>query len=543
MAKVTDKNLLKKLGATKSIDKLEKQTNHNTNLQYVGLARVSTIKQEQNGQSLETQKNIITDYCQSHNYPLSYIEQLAESASKQHRKQFQSFLNRLSKNTKNKTAIIVTRVDRLTRQECSLLDDLRLKDKIEIHIISDNKKLTSKSSPDEVVIWEFNVSLAKREASLLSNRVKEVRNAQMQNGQYPRAALVGYLNSTNSQKKKTIIKDPDKAHLVKKVLEEFAKGTYTLDTICVYANNIGLTSKKNQKWVRGNMSSMLHNPFYCGFFIDGDNTYRHVYDTLITVDTYQKIQDILSGRNKKAIRANQKNSQVFIFSNVIKCKCGCQMTTIEKRKPNGKTYRYVKCSHASTTTPCDVKEVNENVFLTQLKTEVLDKLNFDPEILKIYEPAIKKAIQLEQASSKQQLTQLQIQKDELEAELKGYIKSVSQGIITKDDFEMMKQDTLNRKAQIEEQIATANVSEERVDKILKKVLKMLSSGNELFESSQVDEKNRFLKILLGNCIYDGKKLQISVKKPFDLFISNGLNHTWQPHSDLNRDSRLERAVS
>lgn len=543
MAKVTDKNLLKKLGATRSIDKLEKQTNPNTNLQYVGLARVSTVKQEQNGQSLETQQNLITDYCKAHNYPLSSIEKLAESASKQHRKQFQSFLNRLSRNTKNKTAIIVTRVDRLTRRECSELDDLRQQDKIEIHIISDNKKLTSKSSPDEVVMWEFNVSMAKREARLLSNRVKEVRNEQMQNGQYPRSALVGYINSTDSQKKKTIVIDPDKAYLVKKVFEEFAKGTYTLDTICAYANTIGLTSKKNQKWVKGNMSSMLHNPFYCGFFIDGDNTYKHVYETLITVDTYKKIQDILSGRNKKAIRANQKNTQIFIFSNVIKCKCGCQMTTYEKRKPNGKTYRYVKCSHASTTTPCDVKEVNENVFLAQLKNEVLDKLNFDSEILKIYEPAIKKAIQFEQTSSKQQLAQLKIQKDELEEELKGYIKSVSQGIITKDDFEMMKQDILVRKAQIEEQIATANISEENINKILKQVLKMLSSGTELFESSKVVQKNLFLKILLSNCIYDGKKLQISVKKPFDLFISNGLNHTWQPHSDLNRDSRLERAVS
>ena len=543
MTKVIDKKLLKKLGAKESIKQLDQYLNPNTPVKYIGLVRVSTDKQEQHGQSVGTQIELISRYCKNRHYDLSEIKQFAESASKAERKKFDELLKEIE-HSKIKIAIIVTRIDRLTRQYSAKIESLRKRNKLEIHTADDYSTISAMSTPDDLTRMDLNIILAQRESRMLSRRVKEVRTKQMEDGQYPRAALVGYINTTDpATEKKNIEKDPVKAPLVQKVLEEFAKRTYTLDTICEYANKIGLTSKKGQKWVKGNMSSMLHNPFYCGYFIDNGTTYQHKYETLISVDTYEKIQDILTGRNKKAIRANSKDARIFIFSNVIKCQCGCQMTPYEKRKTNGKTYRYLKCSHASRTTPCTVKDVSESVFLDQIKKEVLNKLVIDPEILKIYKPAIRRAIQLDQTTSKQAIVRLQMQKDELEAELKSYIKSVSQGIISKSDFEIAKQDVQDKIATIEEQIVTANISQEHIDEILDRVIKLLKNGAKLFNSSKVVQKNQILKILLSNCVYDGCKLQISLKKPFDILVSNGFSHNWQPHSDLNRDSRLERAVS
>lgn len=543
MTKVIDKKLLKKLGAKDSIKQLDQHLNPNIPVKYIGLVRVSTDKQEQHGQSVGTQIDLINRYCQYKRFELSEIRQFAESASKTERKKFDELLKEVER-SKIKTAIIVTRIDRLTRQYSAKIENLRKQNKLEIHTADDYSTISAMSTPDDLTRMDLNIILAQRESRMLSRRVKEVRTKQMEDGQYPRAALVGYVNTTDPvTEKKNIEKDPVKAPLVQKVLKEFSKGTYTLDTICDYANKIGLPSKKGQKWVKGNMSSMLHNPFYCGYFIDNGTTYEHKYETLISIETYEKIQDILTGRNKKAIRANSKHTQVFIFSNVIKCKCGCQMTPYEKRKPNGKTYRYLKCSHSSRTTPCTVKDISENLFLDQIKKEVLDNLVIDSEILKIYKPAIRQAIQLEQTQSKQSIVRLQIQKEELEAELKGYVKSVSQGIISKEDFEMMKQDIQEKIANINEQITTANITQDRIDVLLTRIMNLLRNGNKLFNSSNVVQKNQLLKILLSNCVYDGCKLQISLKKPFDILVSNGFSHNWQPHSDLNRDSRLERAVS
>ncbi len=542
MPKVIDQKHLQALHAKKSIRKLKEAAKPQPEITYVGLARVSTIKQQTKGQSLETQKKIITDYCEQHKYPLSEIKVLAESASKHYRRQFENFLKHIKKQ-KGKIAIIVSRSDRLTRQDCNALDTLRQEDKIEIHLVGDYEVLTARSTPDEITSWEIHVSFAKRETKVLSNRVKENRNNYMENGQYQHKAPVGYLNTRDAVGRAIIIKDDKKFDKVKEVIELYAKGNQTLSTLCDYANKIGLTNRDNRPWRKNTMNDMLKNPFYCGYFYENGDIFTHNYGTMISEELFAKVQNILEGRSKKKDRANQKNANIFTLSNIVKCKCGCQMTCYEKTKPNGKSYRYVRCSHESTTTPCEVKQRTEDMFLDQIKDEVLSKLFIDPEILNIYKPAIRQAIQLEQVTSQQKLTQLQIQKNELEAELKGYIRSVSQGLISKTDYEMMKEDVNSKIANIEDQIATANISQEQVDRLLRKTMKLLSSGLKLFESSQVAEKNRFLKILLANCIYDGEKLQISVKKPFDLFVSKGLCSTWQPHSDLNRDSRLERAVS
>ena len=175
MPKVIDQKHLQALHAKKSIRKLKEAAKPQPEITYVGLARVSTIKQQTKGQSLETQKKIITDYCEQHKYPLSEIKVLAESASKHYRRQFENFLKHIKKQ-KGKIAIIVSRSDRLTRQDCNALDTLRQEDKIEIHLVGDYEVLTARSTPDEITSWEIHVSFAKRETKVLSNRVKENRN-------------------------------------------------------------------------------------------------------------------------------------------------------------------------------------------------------------------------------------------------------------------------------------------------------------------------------------------------------------------------------
>ena len=544
MASITDEKVLKSLGAVSSIRKIkEEKTAPYKPIKYVGFVRVSTQKQGLYGVSQDTQEQTINNYCQQRHYQLTDIYKLVESASKGHRAKFKKFLKYIG-SQKDKIAIIVSKIDRLTRQDCNELDEFRKKDKIEIHLIDRHKVLTVNSTPDDLADWEIGVTYSKRESAMIGRRVKENRVPQMEHGQYLRSAPVGYLNQDDKTTgKKTIVVDSEKGHLVKKILLEFATGKYTEKTLCDYAKKLGLTSKKGNYITPGCMGALLHNKFYCGYFTDNDVTYEHIYERLISVETFEKIQRILDKKNKKSPQANKNNSHVYILSNLIKCKCGCQLTCFEVAKNNGNKYRYLFCSHSSTTTPCNVKQVSERVLLDQIKEEVLSNLHVDPEILKIYKPAIKREIQQEISNSKNELNLLQKQKQDIETEKTKALKSLINEVITREEYEIIKEDLDAQRTQIEEKLAQVNTSEEHVETIIKRTMKLLSSGLDAFESLKVTEKNQFLKILLYNCEYDGEKLRISAKKPFDLFLSKGLNQLWQPHSDLNRDSRLERAVS
>ena len=530
MPRITDKNILEKIGKKQSIKQLDKEAEApNKSIIYIGLARVSTTKQGKYGDSIETQCNYIESYCKEKKLPLDHIEKIEETASKENRTKFKKFLQAI-KDRKDKVAIIVTRMDRLTRVENIEINKLRTSDKIEIHMTNYKEVLTSQSSSETLFRCNLYTLLGTHEISLLTERVNEVRLEKMEKGQYLRKAPLGYLNTEDKVTlEKEIIVDKERGPLVKKVLLEFSTGKHSLKSICEYAKDLGLKSINDNVITPGCMSSLLHNTFYCGYFTDKNKTYTHRYEKFISIDTFRKIQNILNKKNKKLPKANPFNSHVFVLSNIIKCQCGCQMTCYEKTKPNGKKYRYVLCSHASTTTPCNVKQVNENVFLDQIKEEVLDKLHVDPKMLKILKPAIKRDIQQRLEADQISLKQLLNDKDKIKDKREQYLEALVTDKITRQEYDnIIKKKLDEEEAQIEAQIASLNVSNERVEKILNRTIKLLSSGLTAFESSKVVDQNQFLKILLLNCIYDGKKLQISVKKPFDLFISNGLNQLWQP---------------
>ena len=211
MTKVIDKKLLKKLGAKESIKQLDQCLNPNTPVKYIGLVRVSTDKQEQHGQSVGTQIELISRYCKNRNYDLAEIKQFAESASKTERKKFDELLKEIE-HSKIKIAIIVTRIDRLTRQYSAKIESLRKRNKLEIHTADDYSTISAMSTPDDLTRMDLNIILAQRESRMLSRRVKEVRTKQMEDGQYPRAALVGYINTKDPvTERKNIEKDPVKA--------------------------------------------------------------------------------------------------------------------------------------------------------------------------------------------------------------------------------------------------------------------------------------------------------------------------------------------
>ena len=75
------------------------------------------------------------------------------------------------------------------------------------------------------------------------------------------------------------------------------------------------------------------------------------------------------------------------------------------------------------------------------------------------------------------------------------------------------------------------------------ITQVLINLSRIIVGSKVVQKRLFLKWLLLNPVLTNKKLQISAVFPINFLINIDSCLNWQPHSDLNRDSRLERAVS
>ena len=67
------------------------------------------------------------------------------------------------------------------------------------------------------------------------------------------------------------------------------------------------------------------------------------------------------------------------------------------------------------------------------------------------------------------------------------------------------------------------------------VLNVAKRALEIFKSSEVQEKRQFLNFLLQNCELNGKKLEFTLRNPFDKVLVNAN----QPTLLRGQDSNLE----
>ena len=95
MAKITDKKIIEKLGQKKALKKLSDAAKPEAPKTYIGFVRVSTDRQMERGDSVETQIQLIQNFCLRRGWVLSDIEILAESSSKAKRPKFAAFLKRI----------------------------------------------------------------------------------------------------------------------------------------------------------------------------------------------------------------------------------------------------------------------------------------------------------------------------------------------------------------------------------------------------------------------------------------------------------------
>ena len=123
------------------------------------LARVSTIRQEKEGLSIqEIQLPRLRDYCEEKGMEIDREFVFSESASMKIRKKFDEMIAYIKANPSVK-AIVTYRVDRITRnyRDAVLLDDLRVEKDIQLHFVDDRLVLHRESKGSEIQQWDLKV--------------------------------------------------------------------------------------------------------------------------------------------------------------------------------------------------------------------------------------------------------------------------------------------------------------------------------------------------------------------------------------------------
>ncbi len=316
--------------------------------------RVSTTEQAEFGYSLKAQKEICLDYAKSNNYDvLKIFTEKGESAKTSNRTELKEMLNYAKANKSKIDALIVYKMDRLSRDtRDSLTIILSLK---ELGI--DLKSVTEQF--DDSPIGRYMVtnffSMAQLENETRGERAVIGMKQAIKAGRWLWDAPLGYKYKYVNQKSYLI---PSKdADTIRKIFKDFISGKKQYE-ICEELKESGI------KLSRQHLSNILRNQLYIGKLVTKlfnyepmDGIHEHIIDDV----TFYKAQNILSPKKN---HYNIKYKDEFPLKRFLMCpECG-RLLAGSYSKGRYRKYAYYHC----VTKGCSFKSV---------KRELAEELFFD----------------------------------------------------------------------------------------------------------------------------------------------------------------------
>jgi site-specific DNA recombinase len=473
------------------------------------LARESDKNQDSN----DAQLSRILDYAKDRGLEEWKVIKLKESSTKGYRVKFQEIIE-IIKQSKHTIAVVVDTVDRLQRsfRESVVFDELRKEGKVELHFYRESLVINKKSNSADILRWDMAVMFAKSYVLQLSDNVTRKHDKMREDGEVTGAPVLGYKSIYNDnplRMRRTDVVPDEKAHFIVTIFEEYAKGGISVKTLADKMYAMGLRSKTGVKVNTAMVYKILNDTFYYGEAYSRTHKlrYPHKYKPLISRALFDKCQAVMLGHNKVPTKYA---ALPFVFRGLTTCaNCG---GTVGGQVKKGK-YIYYNCSGYKEC-PHRAKATEEE--LLKQVYGLLDALKLsDVQIEEITE-GLKKIGENENRFYKSSLKDLKEEYDKYDVRLRKMYEDRLDGRITDDMYDSYLREYKEKQSQILATMQEHSDGDEQFYLTANITLNLAKRAKEIFVSSEVEEKNQFLRYLLHNSTLDGKKLSFTMVSPFNM---------------------------
>lgn len=107
----------------------------------------------------------------------------------------------------------------------------------------------------------------------------------------------------------------------------------------------------------------------------------------------------------------------------------------------------------------------------------------------------------------------------------SHLLSAERGRITDEMYDSFLREYKEKQADLLHQMQDHSDADEQFYLTANMTMNIAKRAKEIFISSEVDEKRQFLGFLLQNCVLNGKKLDFTMRSPFNLMLNNTDNLT------------------
>ena len=350
-----------------------------TKIKYFIYARKSSESEDRQVQSIDDQLNRLKELAQDLNLEIVKTFTEAKSAKQpNNRPVFEGMLENIEKGEAQ--GILCWQINRLSRNP---VDSGKINWMLQQGTIKSIQTIDKQYLPeDNVLMFSVESGMANQFILDLRKNTKRGLEGKVQRGEYPSKAPQGYLNDVIN---KTIIKDPERFDLMKKMWGLMLRGTYTSPQILDIVNNEwGYRTRKGRRsgerpMSRSEIYRIFNDPFYYGYFKYNGKIHKGNQEPMITVEEFERVQELLGRKDKPKLKTHD-----FSFTGIIRCGfCGCLITAEEKRKfIKGKqeyaTYTYYHCTKKKYELNCQESCIRQEKLEEQIIREI-EKYTIAPE--------------------------------------------------------------------------------------------------------------------------------------------------------------------
>lgn len=494
------------------------------------LSRVSSKDQEE-GYSIAAQTAKLKEYCQHKNLSILKIYEITESSTVGERKQFKdmiAYVKELHSKTQQRTAIVVDAVDRLMRNfsDQPMLNELMMQDVIELHFARTNTIIHKDSNSNERMMWNFNILMAQAYVDALRDNVKRSRDFKIKRGEYISLTPLGYTNIPKNQRHggADVILDETRCFLIKRLFQEYATGTHTLQGMTVLAKRWGLYNRSGKPLIRSQMHRILQDKFYIGIMTVCGNEYPHNYPPIVDEETFERCQRVRLNANKKPFKYKDKP---FIFRGMVRCKeCGNMFSSYIKKE----RYVYLRPPHGKD--GCGCKPMRQEAVLEQVE-EVFKAIYIPETLMADIKGYVKQSHAAKADYHAKLITSLRKESDDIQRKLDRLVDLLIEQSITQSIYDKKVYDLKTRQHDIERQLSAHSNADETFYYTLSALLELTSKAHECFVRANIEQKRKLLNLLFSNLEMDGTTLCYTLQKPFNTLVNLSESEDWRVRRDSN----------
>jgi len=348
----------------------------------------------------------------------------------------------------------------------------------------------------------------------LSENTKRGLRQKLRRGEWPGWAPLDYLNDLRTH---TIVKDPERLHLVKKIFKLYATGNYSLKDLRDKITSAGLLSRKGNQIAISVIQNILQNPFYYGVFKYNGELYQRTHKPI------DKCQKVLQDR----ARPIKRGEKVYAFRGLLKCgECGCMITSEIQRE-----HIYYRCTKKKI--PCSQRYVREENLAEQI-SKILQKVSLPNSWTKKMIAKLNVERQGKERADFSFVQNLKSQIKDFDDKLNKLLDTHLNNDISREEYIAKKQKILNQKIEISEKLRDF---EQNGNQWLERAKSFISEANEakiVAYRRNLQEKRKFLKKVGSNLVLENRNIKYFPRGAWKILENLG-NLSAEPRSGEARN--------